>query len=127
MLIDSKDVYSQHKFGVGKTCQKFHVKLKPNAELKRRRPSKVPLRLKEKIEKPLTQLKDADIVRKMGDDNEMGSMFVKPIILMHKNDYVKLIIDTQFLKSLTDLTNFSSPLEPVKLIMTRLNGICFPQ
>ena len=34
MLIDSRDVYSQHKFDVGKTRQKFHVKLKPNVELK---------------------------------------------------------------------------------------------
>ena len=64
MLVDSRDVYSQHKFDVGKTRQKFHVTLKPNAELKRQRPSKVPLHLKEKLEKLLTQLKDADIMRK---------------------------------------------------------------
>ena len=35
MLIGSNDVYSQHKFDVGKTRQKFHAKLKPNVELKR--------------------------------------------------------------------------------------------
>ena len=50
MLIDSKHVYSQHKFDVGKTRQKSHVTLKPNVELKRQRPSKVPLRLREKLE-----------------------------------------------------------------------------
>ena len=49
MLVDSRDVYSQHKFDVGKTRQKFHVTLKPNVELKRQRPSKVPLHLKEKL------------------------------------------------------------------------------
>ena len=48
MLIDSRDVYSQHKFDVGKSRQKFYVTLKPNVELKRQRPSKVPLHLKEK-------------------------------------------------------------------------------
>ena len=42
MLVDARDVYSQHKFDVGKTRQKFHVTLKPNVELKRQRPSKVP-------------------------------------------------------------------------------------
>ena len=72
ILIDSRDVYSQHKFDVGKTRQKFHVTLKPNVEFKRQRPSKVLLRLKEKLEKLLTQLKDADIIREMGDDGEMG-------------------------------------------------------
>ena len=57
MLVDARDVYSQHKFDVGKTRQNFHVTLKPNVELKRQRPSKVPLHLKEKLEKLLTQLK----------------------------------------------------------------------
>ena len=113
-LIDSRDVYSQNKFDVGKTRQEVHVTLKPNVELKRKRPSKVPLHLKEKLEKLLTQLKDADIIRGLGNDDEMGSLFVNPIILMPKSDYVKLVIDARFLNSVTDLTNYSWPLEPVQ-------------
>ena len=57
MLVDARDVYSQHKFDVGKTRQNFHVTLKPNVELKRQRPCKVPLHSKEKLEKLLTQPK----------------------------------------------------------------------
>ena len=95
MLIDSKDVYSLHKLDIGKARQKIHVTLKPNVELKRQRASKVPLHLKDKLQKLLTQLKDADIIREMGDDDEMGSLFVNPIILMPKNDYVKLVIDAR--------------------------------
>ena len=95
MLVDAQDVYSQHNFDVGRTRQKFHVTLKPNVELKRQRPSKVPLHLKEKPEKLLTQLKDADIIREMGDDDEMGSLFVNAIILMPKNGSVKLLIDAR--------------------------------
>ena len=34
MLIDSRDVYLQHKFDVFQTRQEFHLKLKPNVELK---------------------------------------------------------------------------------------------
>ena len=105
MLLDSRDVYSRNKFDVGKTRQKFHVTRKPKAELKRQRPSKVPLHLKEKLEKLLTQLKDADIIREMGDDDEMGSLFVNPIILEPKNDYVKLVIVARYLNLVTDLTN----------------------
>ena len=84
MLIDSKDVYSLYKFDVGKTRQKFHVTLKPTVELKRQRASKVPLHLKDNIERLLTQLKDADIIREMSNDDEMGSLFVNPITLMPK-------------------------------------------
>ena len=53
-LVDARDVLSQHKFDVGNTCQYFNLTLKPNVELKRQRPSKVPSHLKEKVEKLLT-------------------------------------------------------------------------
>ena len=61
----------------------------------------------------------------MGDDDEMGSLFVNPIILKPKNDYVKLVIDARYLNSVTDLTNYSWPLEPVQMNMTRANGKIF--
>ena len=109
MLVDARDVYSQHKFDVGKTRQNFHVTLKPNVELKCQQPSKVPLYLKEKLEKLLTQLKDANIIREMGDDDDMGLLFVNPIILMPKNDYVKLVIDARYLNSVTNLTKWQDP------------------
>ena len=57
MVIDSKDVYFLQKFDVGETRQKFHVTLNPNVELKRQRANKVPLHLKDKLEKLVTQLK----------------------------------------------------------------------
>ena len=99
--------------------------LKPNVELKRQRASKVPLHLKAKLEKLLTQFKDAGIIREMGDDDKIGSRFVNPIILMPKNDYVKLVIDARNLNTVTDLTNYSWPLETVQMIMTRVNGKFF--
>ena len=125
MLIDSREVDSQHKVDVGKTRQKFQVKLKPNVELKRQRPSKVPLHLKDKLEKLLTQLRDADIIREMGDDDELGSLFVNPIILMPKSDNVKLVKNARVLNSVMDLTNYSWPAEPVQMIMTRVIGKFF--
>ena len=125
MLVDARDVNSQHKFDVRKTRQKFSVTLKPNVELKRQRPSKVPLHLKEKLEKLLTQLKDADIFREMGDDDEMGSLFDNPITLRPKNDYMKLVVDARYLNSVTDLRKYSWPLKPVQMIMTRANSKVF--
>ena len=62
MPIDSKDMCSLHNFDVGKSRQKFHVTLKPNVDLKPQRASKGRLHLKDKLEKLLTQLKDADII-----------------------------------------------------------------
>ena len=122
LLVDAPDVYSQHKFDVGKAGQKFHVTLKPNVELKQQQLSKVPLHLKKKLEKLLTQLKDANIIREMGDDGDIVSLFVNPIILMPKKDYMKLVIEARYLNSVTDLTNNSWALEPVQMVMTRVNG-----
>ena len=130
LLIDSKVVSSLHKFDVGKTRQKFHVTLKPNVELKRQRASKVPLHLKDKLEKLLTHLKDAKIIREIGDDDEMGSVFVNPKILMPKNDYVKLVIDARYLNSLTDLTNYSWPFDhdwsEWKIVLSQRLVVCIP-
>ena len=61
----------------------------------------------------------------MGDHDEMGSLFVNPIILMPRNQYVKLLFDARYLNSVTDPTNYSWPLEPVHMIMTRVNGKVF--
>ena len=61
MLLNFWDIYSQHMFAVGKTCRNFHVNLKPKAGLKRQRPNKVHLNLKEKLEQVPTQLRDAEI------------------------------------------------------------------
>ena len=63
----------------------------------------------------------------MGDDDELGSLFVNPIILMPKNYYAKLAIDQRYLNSMTDLTNYSWPLVPVQMIRTKVNGKVFSE
>ena len=122
MTIDSRDVYSQHKFDIGQTKQKFHVTLKSISELRKQRPSKYPLHIKDKLEKLVGQLQDSGNLREMGDDDELGLLFVHPILLLPEADYVKLVIDARYLNSITNLTNYSWPLEPVRMIMTRING-----
>ena len=41
---------------------------------------------------------------------------------MPEKGYIKLVIDARYLNSEADLTNFSWLLEPVQMIMTRVNG-----
>ena len=125
MIIDWRDKYSQHKFDFGQTKQKFIVTLKPNSELRKQRPSKVPLLVNDKLEKLLGKLQETGIIREMGDDDELGSLFVNPIFLLPKADYVKLVINARYLNTITDLTNYSWQLEPVQMILTRINGKYF--
>ena len=58
----------------------------------------------------------------MGDDDELGSLFVNPIKLLSKAYYVKLVIYAVYLTSIADLTNYSWSVEPVQMIMTLINS-----
>ena len=125
MITDSRDVCSQHKFDIGQTKQKLHATLESNSELKKQPPSKCPLHLKDTPEKLLGQLQDSGIIREMGDDDELGSLFVNPIILLPKANYVQLLIIDRYLNSIINLTNYSWQLEPVQMIMGRISGKYF--
>ena len=116
LLARDKGVYSQHKYDVGKIKQKFHVKLLPNSTLTKQRPSRVPLHHQEKL--LLDQLCKAGIIREMGDDTEMESSFINPVIIFPKGNKVKLVIDARYLNSITDLCKYSWPLEPIGSLLT---------
>ena len=47
ILAGNIDVFSKFTFDVGEITQEFHFKLKKDAELRKRRPSKVPLRCRD--------------------------------------------------------------------------------
>ena len=110
---------------MGKINQKIHVKLLPNSTLTKQRPSKVPLNYQEKLENLLEQLCKTGIIREMGNDKEMGSEFINPIIILPKGNTVKLVIDARYLNSITDLSRYSWPLEPIGSLLTRLKGNFF--
>ena len=119
-LIENNDVFSKFTYEVGKITQEFHVKLKKDAELRKQRPSKVPLHYSDRPEILQNELQGAGIIREMGSDVEMGSLSTNPIIILPKGDTVKLVIDTRYLNSITDLSNYSWP---VQMLLTRLDGV----
>ena len=121
-LIQNKDVYSQHKYDVGKIKQKFNLKLLPNVTLSKQRASKVPPHYQGKLEKLLGQLCKTGIIREMGNDKEMGSELINPIINLPKGNRIKLVIYARYLNSTTDFSRFSWPLEPIGSLLTKLKS-----
>ena len=61
----------------------------------------------------------------MGSDVEMSSIFTNPIIILPERDTVYLVIDARCLNSITDLSHYSWPLEPVQMLLTRLVGVYY--
>ena len=55
----------------------------------------------------------------------MGSLFTNPIIILPQRDTVKMVIDAQYLNSITDQLNYSWPLEAVQMLLTRLDGVYY--
>ena len=125
VLFENNDVFSKFTYDVGKITQEFHVKLKKDAELRKQRPSRVPLHYRDRLEILLNELQRARIIRETGSDVETGSLFTNPIIILPKGETVKLVIDAQYLNSITDLSNYSWPLEPVQMLLTRLDGVYY--
>ena len=76
VLIENKNVCSQHKFDLVKTKQKINVKLLPISILAKQRPSKVPLDYQEKLVNLLGQLCKAGIIRGKGNNGEVGTEFI---------------------------------------------------
>ena len=73
----------------------------------------------------LSELQRAGFIREMGSDGEMGSLFTNPIIIIPKGDMVNLVIDARYLNSITDFSNYSWPLEPIQMLLTRLDGVYY--
>ena len=57
------DVVLNLNYGIGKITQEFHVKLKNDAELRKQRPPKLPLRYKNRVEIHLREPQRAEIIR----------------------------------------------------------------
>ena len=99
--------------------------MKKDAELRKQRRSNVALHYRDRLKIILNELQRAGIIREMGSDVEMGSLFTNPIIIPPKGDTVKLVFDARYLNSITDLSNYSWPLEPVQMLLTRLDGVYY--
>ena len=125
IILQDNDVYSHHKYDIGRTKHKFHLPLKKDATFKKQRPSKIPIHLRDKLERLMDELIQAGIIGELNENDDMNSWFVNPVIILPKKDYVKLVIDARYLNSITDTSNSSWPLEPLNVLMTRITGTIF--
>ena len=65
VFIQNNEIFSKFTYDVGKITQKFHVKLKKDAELWNQRHSKVPLHYRDRLETLLNELQRAGSIREI--------------------------------------------------------------
>ena len=82
ITISEKKTFPKNEFDVGQITQALHVHMKKNAKLRKRRPSKIPLHYRGRLEILLNELQRVGIFREMGNEVEMGSLFTNTIIII---------------------------------------------
>ena len=126
IILDYRQVYATTKFDVGKTKVKLNLPIKKDAIFKKQRISKVPIHLRERIQKLLDVLEKYDIIAPVNKEQlSPGNTFTNPIIILRKGESLKIVLDARYLNSMIDESKCNWPFEPVDVALTRINGTIF--
>ena len=100
--------------------------MKKDAVFKKQRISKVPVHLRERIQKLLDVLKKYDIIALVNKEQlSTGNTFTKPVIILRKGESLKVVLDTRYLNSMIDESKCNWPIEHVDVALTRISGTIF--
>ena len=87
IILMYKQVYATTKFDVGKTKVKLNLPMKEDDIFKKQRISKVPIHLRDGIQKLLDVLKKYDIILPVNREQlSTGKTFTNPVIILRKGE-----------------------------------------
>ena len=126
LLLKFPTVYATSNFDVGKISSPLHLPLKPDAVFKKQRTSKVPIHLQDKVNRLLDILEQYEIISSVNKEEQpKGNTFINPVIILAKGEPLKIVLDARYLNSLIDETKCNWPIEPIQVILTKINGKYF--
>ena len=101
----------------------LHLPLKSDAVYKKQRASKVPIQLQDTLNRLLDILEQYEIISPVNKEEQpKGKTFINPVIILAKKESLKIVLDARYLNSLIDKTKCSWPIEPIQVILTKMNG-----
>ena len=119
LLLKFPTLYAASKFDVGKNSSPLHLPLKTDA-------SKVPIHLQDKVNRLLDILEQYEIISPVNKKEQpKGNSFINPVIILAKGKSLKIVLDARYLNSLIDETKCNWPIEPIQVILTKINGKYF--
>ena len=102
--------------------------LKHDAVFKKQRASEIPIHLQDKVKILLDILEQYELISPtIKEEQPKGNTFIYPVKILAKGESLKLVLDTRYLNSLNDKFNFFWPIEPIQIILSKLNGKKFQQ
>ena len=100
--------------------------MKPDAVLKKQRASKVSIHLHDKVNILLDILKQYEIISPVKKaEQPKGNIFINPVIILAREESLKIVLDATYLNSLIDDSKSNWPIEPIQVILTKINGKFF--
>ena len=126
-LLKYSTVYATSKFDVGIISSSLHLPLKPDAVFKKQRASKVPIHLHDKVNRLLIDiLEQYEIISPVNKEEQpKENTFINPVIILAKGESLKIVLDARYLNSLIDESKCNWPIEPIQVILTKINGKYF--
>ena len=126
LLLKYPTVYATSKFDVGKTSSPLHLPLKPDAVFKKQRTSKVPIHLQDKVNRLLDILEQYEFISPVNKEEQpTGNNINNPVIILAKEESLKIVLDARYLNSLIEESKCNWPIEPIQVILTKINGKYF--
>ena len=119
-LLKHSTVYATSKFDVGKISSS---PLKPDAVFKKQRASKVPIHLHDKVNRLLDIFAQFKIISPVNkEEQSKGNTLINSVIILAKGKSLKKVLDARYLNSLIDESKCNWPIEPIQVILTKING-----
>ena len=106
LLLKYPKIYATTKFDVGKVNSPLKLPLKPDANFKKQRASKVTIHLQDKVNRLLEIPEQSEIIFPVNKEEQpKGNTFISPVIILAKGESLKKISDVTYLNSLIDESN----------------------
>ena len=126
LLIQFKQCYATSKIDIGKVKVQLNLPLKATAIFKKQRATRIPLQLQDKVQLLLDMLTHFDITSPVNTDTlSTENTFINPVIILKKRESLKIVLDARQLNTIIDETKCSWPIEPIKIVSTRIKGPIF--
>ena len=125
IIINNQHCYVEHRNVVGKVYTPFRIRIKENCKLQTKRPSKVPINYRDRLNKLLVELEKYNIIKQIGstpdEKHTIGTTILNPLIIIPKGDAIKVVLDARHLNSNTNQELESWPIKPLALQLARAN------
>ena len=126
LLLKYPIVNATSKLDVRKFSSSLHLPLKPEAFFKKQRATKVPIHLHDEVSRIFDILEQYEIISPVKKEEQpKGNTFINPVIILAKGESPKTVIDARYLNSLIDESKCNWHIEPIQVILTKINGKYF--